>query len=553
MNPDKNKHYALLYISVAFVYVVGSLRIGIIDIDASLYAEMSREMFRSGNYFIFLNRGVDPYLDKPPLVFWSAVLSYALFGVNHFAYRLPTLLTTVLGAYSVYGFTRLYYGKEAGLSASALLVTCQAWFLINHDVRTDTMLANFVMFGTWQLALWLSKKKRISFILAFTGFGFAILAKGPIGLMAPVVAFLTEFIYKRQWKQLLSPVWLAGALISGILILPMLYSLYKQFGPYGIEFTLWTQSFGRILGQNYWSDSSGPLFFVHTFLWSFLPWSILAIFATAWSLRRIISKRKQPREVPEAITTGGFIITFVILSMSSYKLPHYIYVVFPYIAVISGAFLSKIKEYRTSWPRILQYIQPFIAVAMILPGFLLVIFFFPDAKVFLYLFLILLAALAARIALFRPGIFRLVFWLPAIAVTGTNLVLNVHVYPSLLQYQPGDQIAEFIEDKEIGTDDVFLYGVHSPAMDFYMQATPPRINLRKMERLASQREELWVITDEPGLDRIRSFRTVQAEVVGSFRHYPIQILTLKFLNPSTRHEVTGTWHVVRIYYFGGEF
>ena len=53
------------------------------DVDASQYASMAREMFESGN-FLEIKDKHENYLDKPPLIFWLSCLSFKIFGISNF-------------------------------------------------------------------------------------------------------------------------------------------------------------------------------------------------------------------------------------------------------------------------------------------------------------------------------------------------------------------------------------------------------------------------------------------------------------------------------------
>ena len=106
------------------------------EIDAMQYASMSREILRSGNFLHFFDNG-QPYLDKPPLIFWITALFFNLLGPSDFVYRLPSLLFTIILAYSTYKFSRLFYAKIVSQIAAILLISSQAIFVMNADVRTD--------------------------------------------------------------------------------------------------------------------------------------------------------------------------------------------------------------------------------------------------------------------------------------------------------------------------------------------------------------------------------------------------------------------------------
>src|SRR5688572_28698076 len=117
----------------------------LMDVDSSQYAAISKEMFQSGNYLEVYCEGKD-YLDKPPLVFWTACLSFKIFGVHDWAYRLPSFLVLLLGVYSIYRFCKIYYEELVAKLAALIMASCLAAFIMMHDVRTDTMLTGWVMF-----------------------------------------------------------------------------------------------------------------------------------------------------------------------------------------------------------------------------------------------------------------------------------------------------------------------------------------------------------------------------------------------------------------------
>ena len=143
-----NSHKVYLYYIIAsiIIYIVGSIFIPLMEVDAVQYANISREMLQNQSFLQIFDQGKD-YLDKPPLLFWMSSLSMYIFGINDFAYRLPSILMAIIAIYSTYKFTLLYYVKEIAILASLVLATSQAMFLITHDVRTDTMLMGWVILG----------------------------------------------------------------------------------------------------------------------------------------------------------------------------------------------------------------------------------------------------------------------------------------------------------------------------------------------------------------------------------------------------------------------
>ena len=179
--------YFWLFTLASMVYVLG-LDITVMDVDSAQYASISREMAETGNYLQVQHRGMD-YLDKPPLLFWVNALLFSIFGVADWVFKLGSFLFTILGVYSTFRLGKILYNAETGRLAALLLYTCQAFFLFNNDVRTDTMLTSAVVFAIWQMTEWLHNRKWKWLIGGAVGIALAMLAKGPVGLMVPVLAF----------------------------------------------------------------------------------------------------------------------------------------------------------------------------------------------------------------------------------------------------------------------------------------------------------------------------------------------------------------------------
>src|ERR1700739_235851 len=175
------------------------MRLNLMDVDASQYALISKDMFHSGNFLQIYDRGRD-YLDKPPLLFWTACLSFKIFWIHDWSYRLPSVLCLVLGLYSMFRYTKLFYDERTAKIAVLIMASCTATYLMTHDVRTDTMLTGWVMFSIWQLAEFNRSLKFKNIFYGAVGIGLAMLTKGPIGLIIPATAFSADFIYQRQWK-----------------------------------------------------------------------------------------------------------------------------------------------------------------------------------------------------------------------------------------------------------------------------------------------------------------------------------------------------------------
>ncbi len=529
--------YLLVFSGILVIYGF-NLFIDVMDVDAAQYASISMEMSQNGNYLEVYHRNMD-YLDKPPLSFWMSSASFSLFGLSNFAYKLPALLLTLLGLYSTFRFTQLFYSKKTAVFAILILASTEGMFLMTNDVRTDTSLLAFVIFSIWQLMLFVRRNTWKNLILGFIGVGLAMLAKGPIGIVVVAAALGTHFIIKREWKHIFKWQWIVGLVIVVLLLAPMTYGLYTQFdlhpekivydlqGPSGVEFFYWTQSFGRITGDSAWQDDSGFFFFFHSILWDFQPWILYLVLGLAAGIRAFFKKMKF--NGPEYITLGGFVVIFFALSLSQFKLPHYIFVTFPFAAIIAANYFVKITE-KQRW---ILYIQVFFNVLFWIIIVIGLTALFPATNIFLPIALIGLFALSWYFFLKQRALSNRLFLSTIATIIAFNLLLASHFYPQLVgDYQAGGRVGRMVlkEGKEL---DEFVYlDLHDHSMDFYREGIIEGINIWDIEGLKSG---VWIYTSEARYHEIVK-DGLPCKFVKEFDDFPVTQLKIPFLYKETRAE-----------------
>lgn len=533
----------LVIISASVVYVIGWF-IHVMDPDSAQYASITREMLERGDYLTFTDQGRE-YLDKPPLLFWLTGISFKLFGINDIAFRIPAFIATLLTLLSTFKLSTIYYDKKTSYLAVIILATVQATFLINHDVRTDTNLICWFIFSMWHLAAYLETRKSIHFVLAFTGVGLAMLAKGPIGLVAPALGVFMHLMIKKEWRRLFNPAWVLGLLIVAIVLLPMSYGLYTQFdqhpekvvngltGVSGLRFFYWTQSFGRITGENVWKNNVGPFFLSHSTLWAFFPWSIFLVLGLIREVKIIFFHITGKAKQNEFLIFFGLLLPFVALSASSYQLPHYAFIVYPLGAIITAKYISYVfYEPGISSARILYIIQTVILYLVLILIFALVWFCFPDHNTFaLILYFILVATFVALTFMIKTRHKFII--LSALLIIGVNLILNSYFYPQLLKYQPGPIMAAKAKENGLSKGNLYCYKIGSPwSLNYYADMTVPSTD--DFESLIGKKDILVYMKEE----FVQEFknRRPDLQVVHCMGDYPITVLKMKFLNPATREE-----------------
>ncbi len=540
------------------VYLLGALAINIMDIDAAQYASIGREMVQNNNYFQVQHRGIDYYLDKPPLLFWLSALAFKLFGFTNFAYRFFPIISTLAGIFAVYRFSRLYYSEFASYTAALVMGSCQAYFLMNHDVRTDTLLTNCVMISIWQLAAFRKEGGWQYFMGGFVFIGLAMLAKGPIGLIVPAAGFFVDILLKRDWKNLFRWEWVLGLLVIGLVLLPYCLGLYRQYGEEGIYFFFWKQSFGRITGENAW-DNNAPLWFqAQNFLWSFLPW-VLVCGAGLVSFGKLLYKQHfRLTENQEAISFGGFVLPFLALSTSHYQLPHYTFVVFPLAAVLTARYLYLVvgeAESRTFFYTKIALI--FTSVVMGLIILILSSWAFPLDNILLIVVAVAFILYITYLYRDKRSPYAQLVLAPFWVAVGSNFLMNGHIYPSLLTYQTGSELGIKIQNwQNFPLDDFYLldlnpksdYYLFAHALDFYTARNTPEVKtVEEVSRLKQSADTLWFYTDRKGFSSLDSTGDYKIQKVITYDKYHVTTLTLPFLNPKLRPTRTREVYLLKVY------
>jgi 4-amino-4-deoxy-L-arabinose transferase-like glycosyltransferase len=539
------------FIIACLLVFVPALLVDVMNIDAAQYASMSNEMLGSKNWLEIYQHGGD-YLDKPPLLFWLSATSFKIFGVSNWAYKLPSFLFALLGIFSTVKLGELLYDKKTGMIAGLMLTFSAGMFIMTNDIRTDTILLGSTVFATWQILYYLKTKNRWSFVLGFFGIGIAMLAKGPLGFVLPAVALSSEFIYKRQWKNFIRPEWIPGLLIVALLLFPMCYGLYTQFdlhpekdieghtGVSGLRFYFWTQSFGRITGESDWGtkfdNGAGPFFFTHTFLWVFFPWSLFLIGGLFKNLLILVKTKFRPGFLPEMITTGGFVLMFIALSASKYKLPHYVYVLLPFAAIIGTRFLVQDVLNRKILLRLFSVLHGIIFFALAGACTFFVFIVFPGASM-LTLTAVYCLLLAGIIFMWKlQDTFQRLVYPVLVALIAFYFLTNTHTYPALLKYQSGNEIARIMLAKRIPQEDIVYLDKSDHALDFYSRKHVQTVYISDsllMKEKISKFGKLYVCVDKEGLEKIKA-TGFKIRSQTEFPNYHVQFLTINFLLPSRR-------------------
>ena len=133
-----------LALCIVLVVVVRLATLGaypLMDTTEARYAEIARKMLETGDWLVpQFDYGV-PFWGKPPLSTWLSAAAMALFGVNEFAARMPSLLLVVGCGALVHALAALRGGPDQARWTLALFAATALVFVAAGAVMTDPALA----------------------------------------------------------------------------------------------------------------------------------------------------------------------------------------------------------------------------------------------------------------------------------------------------------------------------------------------------------------------------------------------------------------------------
>lgn len=537
--------YWLLFLLLGIVYCIG-LFVPLLDNDSAHHANIALHMYLTGDYVSLVDEGHD-YLDKPHLVFWLSAASYHLFGVGSFAYKFPSFLFTLFGVYSTYRLGKSLYNNETGKLSALIIASAFAFILANNDVRMEAILTASIAFATWQLVDWVNRKSFINALGGAFGLALAFSTKGLIGVFAPAIGIFFYLLYKKEWRLFYHWQLLLIILSFFVFIAPVLYCYYLQYdlhpekiirgksGWSGVKFILWQQTFERYEGKSFGgAGSKDYFFFFHSFLWAFAPWSIIGYIAVVTRIKNLVRQRK------EWLTTGTFLIMALMITFSGFKLPHYINIIFPSMAVLTSAYLLE-KLDNAAVTRRLFITQLVVCILCLLAALIINAWAFPLKNWAIIVLAILLAVLSIITINSLRSVFQKIVGVSVLATIIIFYLLNSNFYPQLLSYQGGNELA--VETKEkIDPKNIYFWPyIYNPSFQFYSKHLKNDFS----DSVLNQNHPVWILTDRNALPQLKQKNLPVLEQY-SHHDYNIGTMSLKFINPNTRKETLDSLFLIRV-------
>ena len=257
-------------------------------------AKVVDEIVSHGNWILPLRNGVVP--SKPPFFHWvGAAFSFVFGEVSERTVRLPSLMFgfTILWLTAFITFRLAPLCRASAASRRPDLAAVVSWCVLSltygfHQLSSLAMVdMSFTFFVTFALAAplltprayWdnyaaVSPGSRVAFWCACSG---AVLARGPIGLVLPVVLVGAAgwycVGYRKAFSELLRPTF---AWVVFAFPLAWYFAAARQGGDAFVDRQLIFENVKRIVGGEH-INSESWWFYIPSFIRTSFPWGLLTI------------------------------------------------------------------------------------------------------------------------------------------------------------------------------------------------------------------------------------------------------------------------------------
>ena len=295
-----------LYIPVLFL--------GLFDLDEGAFAATSLQMIKEQQFLVPII-GDDLRLEKPILTYWIQAASMMLWGTNEFALRLPSVLASLLWAFSFSKFIKRHHKNASSSEIFLNLLTLPGVFIISFAATADAFLNLFITLLMIEIYEYANKQKDIHLIKAafFVAIGF--LLKGLTIIAIGGMVALIFFLYQRKFTTFIKIIFNIKAWATFLIVVSPWFLLFaNEIGSEQLSYLFFDQTFGRF--TNSFEKHDGPIYY-------YLIIIIFLIFPFLIDAGKGILNLNLRNNGLEVFLFIWFVFVLLFFSLSSTKLPHY--------------------------------------------------------------------------------------------------------------------------------------------------------------------------------------------------------------------------------------
>ena len=319
--------FRLVLAAAALLLLVRVGSVPIMDPDEARYARTSLEMMRSGD-LVVPTFEEQPRLAKPPLLHWLHLPLFRLLGTSEWVVRLPSVLSTLLAIWITGWIARRRFGEEGAVWAALIMTTSVLVVCIGRLNTLDALLAVHILAV---VALDIAEPEEVGryrSLVVGCLLGLAFLAKGPVGVILPLLVMLAgRTAAGRPFVPSLSGVLRALAGLCAV-ALPWGLVFLKRLGAGSTGGLLQREVLDRFFDGT--DHVEPPWYYAGVLLVGFMPW----VAPLAVGLFRVAFLGRGKKARTGLYAGAGLLAGLLFFSLGQGKLPTYILPLAPLVAIL---------------------------------------------------------------------------------------------------------------------------------------------------------------------------------------------------------------------------
>ena len=357
----------------AFLFFYGLGAFGLIGADEPRYAQVAREMLQRHDWITPVLNG-NPWLEKPPLYYWQAMLVYSVLGVSDVAARVPSAIDATLLVICFYLFFRRF---RRGVEVDAALITASCAGVIGFARAASMDMVLTAAFAIGMLAWWAWREtdKRIYLVGFYFCMALGMLAKGPVAPFLAAVIIVIFAAAAHEWRLVLKTLWLPSIFLFLVIALPWYVAVQIANPQFFREFIL-EHNLARF-STNLYHHPEPLWYYLPVTALALAPWVVFVVAAfvdpvCTWWAERKATQSPMDLELQFSIfACCWLVLPIVFFSISQSKLPGYILPAVPAAAALLGDYLKRRSEHEQAISKWLAFAHALVASAPIVPAVLI--------------------------------------------------------------------------------------------------------------------------------------------------------------------------------------
>jgi len=360
--------FTIFFLAYGLTPFLGGDGLGLVGADEPRYAQIAHEMLDRVDSAHTLREKLSacvtpylygrPWLEKPALYYWRAMLLFQELGVHDWSARLPSTTFAFIMVALIYLHMRRF--RPGGhLDAALITVACAGIIGFSRGASTDMQMAAPLAIGLLGWYAWYETDSKFWLYDIYFFTGLATLAKGPVAPFLALVIIAAFAFLRREWSILRRSFWWPGVVLYFAMVLPWFIAVQHQNPTFFREFFL-EHNLERFATDRYQHVQPFWYYLVVVIL-AMMPWTVIAVRAlidgiqtsvAEWRLRRASTSKRRPNRpgdaFPEFLVLWA-LIPIVFFSFSKSKLPGYILPSIPPIAILTGDYLFRRRAGLNRW------------------------------------------------------------------------------------------------------------------------------------------------------------------------------------------------------------